>query len=208
MRVERIAAPTSPAAVELRISPARGREARDRDDERKLGGAEEGQRGALPKVEHAPVEEHRGSAPDDEEEGEEEAELKQRGGGAERIEVEGEPALDEEERDQEPEADGGQLRLELLQLAPAKCRAGNHPGDEAAEEDVQPELGGEGEEAEDEQDRDPDRELVARLDGPLERPEAPPDEPHRSQRQREGESDEGDQDQRPPRSGAWSRGPV
>ena len=77
-----------------------------------------------------------------------------------------------------------------------KRRPGDHSGDEAAEQDVEPQLGGEGQEAEDQQDRDPDGELVARLDRSLERPETEPSGPHDRESEGEGEGDEGHQDQR------------
>ena len=62
---------------------------------------------------------------------------------------------------------------------PAQRGADDHPGDEAAEQQVEPELGGEGHEREDQQHREPHRELAARLERALEVRPAPPSEPHR-----------------------------
>ena len=90
---------------------------------------------------------------------------------------------------------------------PFERQAHDHPGDEAADQDVEAELAGEQDEAEDEDDGDPHRELAARLEGPLQRRPAAPGEPHRDQRHGDGEDDEGDQDRRLVQRVGWSRGP-
>ena len=78
------------------------------------------------------------------------------------------PLVDEEEGDQEAEADRGQLRFEDRELAAAQRGPDDHPGDEAAEQQVEAELGGQGDQTEDEHDRDPHCELAARLQRALE----------------------------------------
>ena len=94
------------------------------------------------------------------------------------------------------------------QLVAAQRRADDHPGDEAAEQDVEAELGGQQDEAEDEHGRDPHGELAARLEGPLERRPAAPGEADRGQRQDQREGDEREQDQRLVQRLGRSRAPA
>jgi hypothetical protein len=75
-------------------------------------------------------------------------------------------------------------------------RPHDHPGDEAAEQNVEAELAGEQDEAEDEDDGDPHRQLAARLEGPLQRRPAAPGVAHRAEREDQGEGDEAEQDHR------------
>src|SRR6201999_4628054 len=93
-----------------------------------------------------------------------------RPGAAERREVEGDAADDEEERDEEAEADRRQLRLEDLQLVPLQRQPHDHPGDEAAEQQVEPELRREEDEAEDEPHGEPHGELARGLEWDVEHP--------------------------------------
>ncbi len=177
IRVESIAAPTRPAAVEGRILSAsiaivviattRGSSVAP---SRRRG------RGARSRLEDSAVEQQGRGAADDEEEGEEEQHLGDRFCRAEGGEVELDAAGDEEEGDEEAEADRGQLRLEDLQLVAAQRRPGDHAGDEAAEQDVEAELAGQQDQAEDEDDGDPHRQLAARLEGFFQRRPAAPGE--------------------------------
>ena len=90
---------------------------------------------------------------------------------------------------------------------PLQRQAHDHPGDEAPEQQVEAELRGEEDEAEDQHHGHPHRELAARLEGLLQRGQprqAQRIEPSASdQRQR----DEGDQDQRLVQRRWWSRAP-
>ena len=79
---------------------------------------------------------------------------------------------------------------------PFSARRDDHPGDEAAEQDVEAELAGEQDEAEDEDDGDPHRQLAARLEGPFQRRPAAPGVAHRDQREDQRQGDEGEQDRR------------
>ena len=89
---------------------------------------------------------------------------------------------------------------------PCSASAGDHPGDEAAEQDVEAELAGEQDEAEDEDDGDPHRQLAARLEGPFQRRPAAPGAAHRDQREDQRQGDEGEQDHRLVQRAGRSRG--
>lgn len=78
----------------------------------------------------------------------------------------------------------------------AQRRPGDHPGDEAAEQDVEVQMAGEADQSEDEDDRDPHDQLVAGLEVALQRRPPLPHDPHREQGDGDGEEDEGDQDRR------------
>ena len=95
----------------------------------------------------------------------------------------------------------------IVQLVALQRQPRDHPGDEAAEQDVEAELAGEQDEAEDEDDGDPHRQLAARLEGPFQRRPAAPGEAHRDQRERERQGDEGEQDHRLVQRARRSRGP-
>ena len=107
---------------------------------------------------------------------------------------------------EEAVADRGQLRLEDLQLVALQRQAGDHPGDEAAEQDVEAELAGEQDEAEDEHDGDPHGELAARLEACARAPasRARPSRTETSAERHGDATDEGDQDRRlVQRDGRW-----
>ena len=182
-----MAAPTRPAAVEGRILPASMAIVVIATTRGSSVAREEGEGAALGSGQGVAVEEQGGGAADDEEEAEEEEHLGDGFRRAEGGEIELEAAGDEEEGDEEAEADRGQLRLEDLQLVALERRSGDHAGDEAAEQDVESEMAREQDEAEDEDDGDSHRELAARLEGFFQRGPAAPGEPHRGERDGEGE---------------------
>ena len=145
-----------------------GRHARDRHDQRQGGRAVARERETIAHRQRSPVEQERRNAAHDEEQQEEHRQFQQRGWTSDqRVQVELDPADDEEERNQQAEADRGQLRLEHRHLAAAHGHPGDHAGDEAAEHDVESELRGECGKAEHEQCRQPHCELAAGLDRPL-----------------------------------------
>ena len=83
------------------------------------------------------------------------------------IDVEAHAADDEEERDEDAEGDRGQLRVEQRHLARGDDLARDQAGGEPAEQEVEPEVGGDQREREHEHDEPAHRELRARLDRPL-----------------------------------------
>src|SRR3954451_14925310 len=144
-------------------------------DERQLPGGEDAERRPVAEREQPAVEQQRWHSAHDEEQRDEQRQLQQRDRiGEQLVGVEGHPAGDEEERDQEAVADGRQLRLEDRELASAKRQTRDHPGDEAPQQQIQAKLARESDQREHQDHREPHTELAGRLEGSLDQRPAPP----------------------------------
>ena len=112
------------------------------------------------------------------------------------AQVELDAADDEEEGDEEAVADRGELRLEHLDLASLERDTGDHPGDEAAQQQVQAERGRQRAECEDGDHRDPDRQLATGLERSLEQLPAAANSADGDHSRDHGDGDEDEQDHR------------
>ena len=177
--------------------PCGDRQGGDRDDQRQFRRAVDREGESVAEHHLAAVEEERRHSSDDQEERDEHRHLEHRGGaGGERVQVERHPARDEEERNQQAVADGGQLRVEDGDLPAAECHAGDHARHEPAEKEIEAELGGQGDEAEDEHNGQAHRQLARGLEGLLDQGPAAPSGAHRQQAGDHGEGDKDHEDHR------------
>ena len=132
---------------------------RDRHDERQLRRGEQRlERLALGEREHAAVEQQGRQPADEQEQPQEDGQLDHRPCARhERLEVELDPAGHEEDGDQQPEADRVELGLELLRLAALQQQPQDAACRERAEDHVEPEVGGDHDQAEEQQHGEPQR---------------------------------------------------
>jgi len=75
------------------------------------------------------------------------------------MQVEGDAALDEEDRDEEPEADRLELALYRLAVLTLDEEAHHDAGSECAEQHVEAQLEGQVDQQDHEEERDPHRQL-------------------------------------------------
>ena len=163
--------------------------------------------------EGTPVDQQRGQAADDQQQHEEDEQAQRVL--ADRLQVEGHPRGDEEDRDEDPVADRVELALQAggVYVHPAGPGAQHHPGQHGAEHDIQAEPARDGEQQEQQHHGPAQRGLPGRVlalpDDPLDRaaPGQPrdggqdqgehPDQGHRGKRDEMaplGEEDRDDQD--------------
>ena len=197
MRTERTAAPTNAAAVLERMWPCSTPIAVMATTSGSCVDANSASAARSSRGQLAPVEQEHGQAADDQEQAEEQRQLQQPAGARDqRVEVERDAARHEEERDQEPEADGVELRLEAIELLALEHALHEQAGRERAQDHVEPEVGGEHDEREHRQHGQPHRELPARLQRALEEVPAPSDGTGRERRGEHGDHHERDEQQR------------
>ena len=209
MRVEMMAAPTSAEAVEAAHVAGLLGERRDRDDQRQLGRAEEGERAAVAKPQHAAVEEHRRHA------------LTTRnratnsGSFSSALEslnsssrLKAIPLVTKKNGIRNPYPTAVSFDSKTSSSCPRSASRVIDPGDEAPEQQVEAELGRQGDQPEYEHDRQPHRELAARLEGPLEERPASPCGAHGQDAGDHRERDEEDAGSAPHAADGRWRGPA
>ena len=195
---ESIAAPTSAAAfcgfirpvsspISVIATTSGSAVAESNDHREQLGAGED-----------APVQEqHRYSAHQEEQSEEERHAEDGDGVFRERVEVEAHPAHDEEDRDEHTEGDARQLLFDDVRLLSMVREPHDETGDECAEQDVEPELARDPHEERDQQHRDANRELRARVErAPEELDDARRSGPDRHRHRPGGQRDEEHKEQR------------
>ena len=175
--------------------PAFSRQSRDGHDERQLGGREDGEGGSLPGIENAPVEENRGVPRTTTKRPRKSGSLSNalllpRASRSKFI-----PLVTKKKGNEEAEPHCRQLRVDT-ELVSLESGARDHPGDEAAEQDVQSKELASASNPKTSTTTTRTASWLLDSERPLEHGPAWPREPNGGKRHQERESHEGDQDHR------------